>query len=73
MCPYSRTAECQLERKWLQIAIDTTHNPQLAMPLANVHLFFFIHTSSGSSTKWQQTTTLRGEWWVVGQMEWRAD
>ena len=29
MCPYSRTAECQLERKWLQIAIDTTHDPQL--------------------------------------------
>ena len=29
MCPYSRTAECQFERKWLQIAIDTTHDPQL--------------------------------------------
>ena len=26
-----------------------------------------------TTTKWQQTTTLRGEWWVVGQMEWRAD
>ena len=25
MCPYGRTTECQLERKWLQIAIDTTH------------------------------------------------
>ena len=35
---YTRTAECQLERKWLQIAIDTTQ------PTAcdAVHLLFFI-------------------------------
>ena len=44
MCPYSRTAECQLERKWLQIAIDTTHNPQLAMP-------FICFSSSSPCTR----------------------
>ena len=41
---YTRTAECQLERKWLQIAIDTTHNPQLAMP-------FICFSSSSPCTR----------------------